>query len=352
MKFFAEHLPRIGIVLIVVVDITGELVIQGIQSKILKLKDSIDTVSIILPCEVEFGTDTNITYQNGQATIRAHERKVNLKSHLDRTSNFMVAFSSNFKWSKLDLQEPFKFLCYCCNSTLLSRSDCKKIRDMPTEFWTELMDYWHCHKPDDNSKESKNYRDKYNILVPSIAELLVGDSFLILNRDWLSERFLITPEGPTCQKCSTLLGELPNEKVIKLYKWNLILIKSNGIKERYGMEQSVIASLMNLINSNASRVIILSCGNNSKTVLWVFSIGLNVTLSDNTEIKQGLKFLYTTDLDILSSGKVPSRQTVDTLNVTPDCYRSFIESLDKTRDKLPEQHKMIDNWYISYVSYL
>lgn len=40
--------------------------------------------------------------------------------------------------------------CQRCSSVLLCRGKITEWRDLPNENWAEMMDFWHCHKPDEH----------------------------------------------------------------------------------------------------------------------------------------------------------------------------------------------------------
>ena len=38
--------------------------------------------------------------------------------------------------------------CVSCSTPLISRGTITKWKDLPSDGWAEMMDFWHCHKPD------------------------------------------------------------------------------------------------------------------------------------------------------------------------------------------------------------
>jgi len=40
--------------------------------------------------------------------------------------------------------------CKSCRGTLVSKDTIVEWRDLPNENWAEMMDFWHCHKPDEH----------------------------------------------------------------------------------------------------------------------------------------------------------------------------------------------------------
>ena len=82
--------------------------------------------------------------------------------------------------------------CRSCSTSLLMAS-VKSWKDLPSENWAEMMDFWHCHKPDVESAQpldpqgvTKGYSAS-NRLGPAAGVGLVDvTSFLLLRGDLVS----------------------------------------------------------------------------------------------------------------------------------------------------------------------
>ncbi|KAI1324029.1 ubiquitin-conjugating enzyme E2C-binding protein [Xylariaceae sp. FL0255] len=51
-------------------------------------------------------------------------------------------------WSARDLQPGSVVRCRTCESTIIARDKLQVWKDLPSENWAEMMEFWHCHKPD------------------------------------------------------------------------------------------------------------------------------------------------------------------------------------------------------------
>lgn len=58
------------------------------------------------------------------------------------------AQSNEAPWSASKLREDSEFLCRDCGAVVIGRGVIKTWKDLPSENWAEMMDFWHCHKPD------------------------------------------------------------------------------------------------------------------------------------------------------------------------------------------------------------
>lgn len=60
-------------------------------------------------------------------------------------------------WSASALSTDAEFSCRSCRSTIIRSSSISFWKDLPSENWAEMMDFWHCHKPsNDQNNEHKH----------------------------------------------------------------------------------------------------------------------------------------------------------------------------------------------------
>jgi hypothetical protein len=56
--------------------------------------------------------------------------------------------SNDAPWPAKDLGENSEFRCRGCDKIIVARGSIRTWKDLPSENWAEMMDFWHCHKPD------------------------------------------------------------------------------------------------------------------------------------------------------------------------------------------------------------
>jgi hypothetical protein len=49
--------------------------------------------------------------------------------------------------------------CKSCNGLLVPQAKVQQWRDLPNENWAEMMDFWHCHKPDEHHLHDHTHDD-------------------------------------------------------------------------------------------------------------------------------------------------------------------------------------------------
>jgi hypothetical protein len=51
-------------------------------------------------------------------------------------------------WTANSLTTETEICCISCSSIIVFRGNVKLWKDLPSENWAEMMDFWHCHRPD------------------------------------------------------------------------------------------------------------------------------------------------------------------------------------------------------------
>lgn len=78
--------------------------------------------------------------------------------------------------------------CRACGAALVKKDVVGQWKDLPNENWAEMMDFWHCHKPDEHNHnhedvaKSKGYSSSSKLEATSGVGL-VGLSYLLLQTD-------------------------------------------------------------------------------------------------------------------------------------------------------------------------
>jgi len=64
--------------------------------------------------------------------------------------------SPSAPWSANALAEQSHVSCLKCENPLLAAGSIQSWKDLPSENWAEMMDFWHCHKPSVPKKHAAN----------------------------------------------------------------------------------------------------------------------------------------------------------------------------------------------------
>ncbi|KXJ92315.1 ubiquitin-conjugating enzyme E2-binding protein [Microdochium bolleyi] len=60
-------------------------------------------------------------------------------------------------WSAMDIAGGTAVLCRQCEATVVKQDVLASWKDLPSENWAEMMEFWHCHKPD-NHKDHNGHQ--------------------------------------------------------------------------------------------------------------------------------------------------------------------------------------------------
>ncbi|KAL2066218.1 hypothetical protein VTL71DRAFT_2289 [Oculimacula yallundae] len=159
------------------------------------------------------------------------------------------AQSNEAPWSAKDLSEDAEFACRNCGTAILEKGTIKEWRDLPSENWAEMMEFWHCHKPDvppeeesgssgqnghvhpEETAASKGYGATSKFTARTGIGFIDLTTFLLDNSDCtnikLIERTDDRPASIFCTHCHHNLGvEDLQPHGFRLYKWSLTLLSS------------------------------------------------------------------------------------------------------------------------------
>ncbi|KAI1269255.1 ubiquitin-conjugating enzyme E2C-binding protein [Xylariaceae sp. FL1019] len=67
------------------------------------------------------------------------------------TLHIVRASDESIPWSASDLSIGSAISCRTCTSTIVEEGKLKIWKDLPSENWAEMMEFWHCHKPETHS---------------------------------------------------------------------------------------------------------------------------------------------------------------------------------------------------------
>jgi ubiquitin-protein ligase E3 D len=87
---------------------------------------------------------------------------IGLRSLLTTYSKPKPSDTPSTPWQASQLPEKAQISCRNCGNILVAAGTVETWKDLPSENWAEMMDFWHCHKPDihkqDTAKSQSNNR--------------------------------------------------------------------------------------------------------------------------------------------------------------------------------------------------
>ena len=98
--------------------------------------------------------------------------------------------SNLMPWSAAELDQDVAMVCRQCHASLLPPRRPFVWKDLPSEHWAEMMEFWHCHKPHDHSSGATNpelakkgYSASNRIAARTGCGLIDLSSFLLATAD-------------------------------------------------------------------------------------------------------------------------------------------------------------------------
>ncbi|EMG50707.1 hypothetical protein G210_1548 [Candida maltosa Xu316] len=181
--YFTEYLPRLNSIS-VIIDVPGNFVLTDIlklglvspQTVNIQIKNEDSPISISLPIPISKLDIVGIKVANN--TLAFSIKLMDIKHETIPFTNQSID-----QWSCKDLdrtpqinhRHEFKFVCQNCSSLLIDSLN-YNFKDSPSELWYEMMDFWHCHKPENHEEHKKNYKGD---LKPDNNTVIVGGYYLL-----------------------------------------------------------------------------------------------------------------------------------------------------------------------------
>ncbi|OQE18964.1 hypothetical protein PENFLA_c020G02284 [Penicillium flavigenum] len=266
-------------------------------------------------------------------------------------------------------------------------------KDLPSGNWAEMMDFWHCHKPDpheghekdekdsalekeDQTAQTKGYGADSHVVAVSGTVFVDVATFLVAETDCTGlkkgndEEQIRNIEASTqrtldCANCNAIIGmEDPVAKGCRLLKASVSLnTKSPSCEadvskwEVHPTETIIAAQLLELIERESARRFVVHCGQKSGLVLWVFNPDMRYSNSSAgcaIMAQQAMKVFYQTspDVDVLLHPEIghPSPLSVEELELPSMIFEAMSQALTKSNQMLPLSARRFNEWQVGLLS--
>ncbi|KAF9892833.1 hypothetical protein FE257_000422 [Aspergillus nanangensis] len=249
-------------------------------------------------------------------------------------------------------------------------------KDLPSGNWAEMMDFWHCHKPDPE-EEDQDHRDDKGVLSEEQSATVKGygatnqvvamegnvlvdvATFLVVEGDCMGVKMADDDSSSLlCTQCNTLLGVSdPLSQGWRLFKTSLAASSSSKtttstpIWETHPIETIVAAQLLELIERESARRFVLHCDQPTGLLIWVFNPSLRYSHSSpshRTTAQRAMKILFqdVPDVDALlhpTAGK-PSALSLEELRLPPAVFAAVRDVLRRRMEMLPVSARGFREW--------
>ncbi|KAN0110280.1 HECT-like Ubiquitin-conjugating enzyme (E2)-binding domain containing protein [Hyaloscypha variabilis] len=137
-------------------------------------------------------------------------------------------------WAAKVLGPETEFTCRACSAVIVGRGRIAAWRDLPSENWAEMMDFWHCHKPDlpggqvEESAVNKGFGANTRFTPTPGIGFVDLSTFLLADIDCQNTQTGSSSEevpqhqNISCKVCHNFLGYIDQQSIgTRLYKWQL-----------------------------------------------------------------------------------------------------------------------------------
>ncbi|KAK9477325.1 ubiquitin-conjugating enzyme E2-binding protein [Lipomyces japonicus] len=232
--------------------------------------------------------------------------------------------------------------------------------DLPSENWHELLDYWHCHKPEHEHHGNHGHNhhhhdyhdnnDNHGSSAISKEELYPRESLGLVGSAYLTTVLSDIPGTKVrdreveCKECGMQLGTLhkKNNNVAKIYKWNM---KLQGQASPAKFEVFISAILLGIIGFHASYHFTFANSSDKdspRVLVWVFNTDVTYATSETDKVNRAIKVLY----DLAPEPALIEKVQPEAIDFAEKTVTALIESLQKTNDCLPDSMKRFDTWQV------
>ncbi|KAI5276169.1 hypothetical protein E4T47_00909 [Aureobasidium subglaciale] len=293
-------------------------------------------------------------------------------------------------WSATSLGPETRLHCKRCDA-FLSDKKIKIWKDLPSEAWAEMMDLWHCHKPEepeptDDAPAKKGYAAGNKLVAQVGVGLVDVMSFLVSDEDCSVEafdypysssswskvmghvkigqkwhipvaEFRSSENGDNihevyCSTCDTALGHRdPLSEGIRLQKPYLALSSSQDKSTRsYDAAHWFSCYLNQAIETHGVRKFVFP---NLPYEIWVFSTNLAYSSLEYPQPKQAMKVLFRgrqggQDVETLRAANL----LIETLTLSPMLEKLLYQVLQRENFKLPESLTNFMGWQVAVLPVL
>lgn len=141
------------------------------------------TVKVTLPVSIPETELLKLSVPPAASTNLSFRIRLDDSSPRDSQSSETV-----IPWTATSLSHQVDLQCKACHAEILPRGQIQTWKDLPSEGWAEMMEFWHCHKPNEphdheHQTDKKGYSaDSMLAITPSVG-LVNATSFVLAADD-------------------------------------------------------------------------------------------------------------------------------------------------------------------------
>ncbi|KAK4507738.1 hypothetical protein PRZ48_001473 [Zasmidium cellare] len=266
-------------------------------------------------------------------------------------------------WTATALTAETEIACKSCNAVIIRRGQVKVWKDLPSENWAEMMDFWHCHRPHvphdhGNGALQKGYSADSRLALESGVGMVDPVDFVLTAEDCeniTTSTSSSEDEALQCSSCHDLLGQThASSGGYKLRKAHLSLSRTaQSPFVSYDAEKWLSCHLLSSIDSQGVRKFTITSTDSDNTALklWIFTPDITVSSSEakDAEPIRAIKILW---LDSVVSPEASGNLNREALSegeleLPPSEMALLRETLVQSARLLPQSAKKFQSWNVA-----
>ncbi|KAI9779996.1 MAG: hypothetical protein M1816_003278 [Peltula sp. TS41687] len=315
----------------------------------------LDSSSLKLPDQPTKDFSIRLPAPKGSGTTRhAHEKKT-----------FIVP------WSAQALEGATGLLCRYCSHCLIHVGQAHEWKDLPAENWAEMMDFWHCHKPDINDEKSTTTHNTKGYAATNKLTAQSGVGFVNVNSVLLSPESCsgVKPYATATRRTLGFLSQADSDGLLDagnigfvderaegwtIYAWNIsVPIVDLGTPRSWPRELIISAQLLGMVDHQATRKFMIRAddgeeGEQGAILLWVFTPDMYYSSSSslNAGPLRAMKVFYQEVVYASDMRKEQSR-LYDELNLPCNALRELRRIMKLSNSRLPTSLRLFQDWNVA-----
>ncbi|PPJ60243.1 hypothetical protein CBER1_01305 [Cercospora berteroae] len=268
-------------------------------------------------------------------------------------------------WTARSLTADVQLRCKHCQQVLLESGKIHIWKDLPSENWAEMMDFWHCHRPhvhdNDHTAPVKGYSADSMLAISSGVGMVDPVDFVFAPEDCCSLEISSASDSNStageqlaCASCSNILGHVHTSGGYKLRKLHLAL--SSSIQPdpiSYASEKWWTCLLLSSIEYQGVRKFTAQSTTPSSQglKLWVFTPDMTVSTSafETPEPVRAAKvFWQDCDLSSQDIGALNQQALAEgELELPPGEMEELRTKLANSAQLLPSNARKFQQWNVA-----
>jgi hypothetical protein len=155
----------------------------SVDGNILALSHQGETAKVTLPVSIPESERAKLSVPPAPTTNLSFRIRLDDTSPRDSQSGETV-----IPWTATSLSQQVELQCKTCHAQILPRGQIQTWKDLPSEGWAEMMEFWHCHKPNEphdheHQTDKKGYSADSTLAITSSVGLVNATSFVFAADD-------------------------------------------------------------------------------------------------------------------------------------------------------------------------